>query len=196
MDYLYADPYNILIFLDNHDTERFPERIGFDIRKYKMGITHLLTTRGIPQLYYGTEIMMGGRKSKGDGDIRRDFPGGWPGDARNAFVSEGRTGPENEAFNCLRSLLHYRKANPVLQTGKMIQFIPQDNVYVYFRFNDQKKIMVILNNAEVEKTPDMKRFDECLQGARQGKEILSGKTLELENLVVEGKTALVLEISL
>jgi len=161
MDYLYADPYNILVFLDNHDMERFSERIGFDLDKYKLAVTHLLTTRGIPQLYYGTEILMGGQKSQGDGDIRRDFPGGWTGDTRNAFTLAGRTTVENEAFNYLKSLLHYRKTNPVLQSGKMVQFIPRDNVYVYFRMNTSKTVMVVLNNSDVQRSLDMEIFEEC-----------------------------------
>jgi neopullulanase len=194
MDYLYADPYKILVFLDNHDTERFAERIGFDMQKYKLGVTHLLTTRGIPQLYYGTEIMMGGQKSKGDGDIRRDFPGGWPGDTRNAFSAEGRTKQENEAFNYLQSLLNYRKANPVLHSGKMIQFIPRDNVYVCFRMNDEKTVMVILNISDKKQALDVKRFEECLKGKRKGKDVVTGNSVDLDNMMVEGKSATVLEI--
>ncbi len=195
MDYLYADPYNILIFLDNHDTERFSERIGFDMNKYKLAAAHLLTTRGIPQLYYGTEIMMGGQKSMGDGDIRRDFPGGWPNDARNAFTVEGRTAQENEAFQYLRSLLHYRKINPVLHSGKMVQFIPRDNLYVYFRMNQEKTVMVILNNSDVPRSPDIQRFEECLKGIRSGREIVSGETMDLNNLQIDGKKALILELA-
>jgi len=194
MDYLYADPYNILVFLDNHDTERFSERIGFDFNKYKLAVAHLLTTRGIPQLYYGIEIMMGGQKSQGDGDIRRDFPGGWPGDTRNAFTAEGRTSQENEAFNYLRSLLNYRKANPVLHSGKMIQFIPRDNVYVYFRMNEKKTVMVVLNNSDVQRSLDIKRFEECLKGARSGKDVLTGVTIDLNNLQISKKEALILEL--
>jgi glycosidase len=194
LDYLYADPNNLLIFLDNHDTERFSERIGFDMHPYTMAITHLLTTRGIPQLYYGTEILMGGQKSQGDGDIRRDFPGGWPDDTRNAFAVEGRIGKENEAFNYLQTLLQYRKTNPVLQSGEMIQFIPRDNVYVYFRKNSEKTVMVILNNSPEKRSLDMERFEECLLGARKGTDVVSGLEKSLDDMVMEGKTAMVLEI--
>ncbi len=196
MDYLYANPDNLLVFLDNHDTERFTERIGYDMQKFKLAAAHLLTTRGIPQIYYGTEILMGGQKSKGDGDIRRDFPGGWPGDARNAFTKEGRTSQENEAFNYIRTLLNYRKVNPVLHSGKMIQFIPRDNVYAYFRMNEEKTVMVILNNSGDQRTLDMARFEECLKGARTGKDVVTNKTVQLDGLKVEGKSALVLEVGL
>ncbi|MBN1790704.1 MAG: glycoside hydrolase family 13 protein [Bacteroidales bacterium] len=196
MDYLYANSDNLLVFLDNHDTERFTERIGYDMQKFKLAAAHLLTTRGIPQIYYGTEILMGGQKSKGDGDIRRDFPGGWPGDARNAFTQEGRTSQENEAFHYIRTLLNYRKASPVLHSGKMIQFIPRDNVYVYFRMKAEKTVMVILNNSGDQRTLDMTRFEECLKGARTGKDIVTNKTVQLEGLKVEGKSAMVLEVEL
>ncbi len=196
LDYLYANENNILVFLDNHDTQRFSEQIGFDLKKYKLAVTHLLTTRGIPQIYSGTEIMMGGKKSYGDGDIRRDFPGGWPGDSRNAFIASGRTASENEAFDYIRALLTYRKENTVLQTGKMIQFIPRDNVYVYFRINKEKTVMVLINNADVKRTLDMSRFTECLKGALRGKDVITGKEVSLSGLELEGKTALALELEL
>jgi glycosidase len=194
LDYLYANPYNLMIFADNHDSQRFTEQIGNDLKKFKMGIAHLLTSRGIPQIYYGTEIMMGGQKSKGDGDICRDFPGGWPGDSRNAFTSEGRTAAENEAFSYMNKLLLYRKANPALQTGKMIQFIPGDNIYVYFRMDDKKTVMVMMNNSTEKVTPGMGRFEECLSGRRIGKDIITGKEIDLTNLSVEPKSVVIAEI--
>jgi glycosidase len=195
MDYLYADPYNNLIFLDNHDTQRYSEQIGFDMKKFQMAIAHLLTTRGIPQIYTGTEILMGGQKSKGDGDIRRDFPGGWPGDSRNAFTEAGRTVRENEAFNYIQTLLKYRKANEVLHTGKMVQFIPRDNVYIYFRMNDQKTVMVLMNNSTDQRKPDMLRFEECLKGKRNGKDVITGVNMDLNALTLPGKSVFVLEIA-
>lgn len=194
MDYLYTNTDNILVFLDNHDTQRFSEQISFDIKKYKLAVAHLLTTRGIPQIYAGTEIMMGGKKSKGDGDIRKDFPGGWLEDTRNAFSAQERTIEENEAFDYLKTLLTYRKANPVIHTGKLIHFIPRDNVYVYFRQNTEKTIMVMMNLSDEQKIPDMNSFDECLQGSRTGKDIVLGNNVNLEGLIIQGKTAFILEI--
>ncbi len=194
MDYLYANPFSILVFLDNHDTPRFCEQTGYDVNKYKMAVAHLLTTRGIPQIYYGTEILMGGKKQVGDGDIRRDFPGGWPGDARNAFAADGRTAIENEAFNYMRTLLNYRKNNEVLHHGKMIHFIPRDNVYVYFRMNKEKTVMVMLNLSTEKRTPDMVRFDECIKGAASGKDIITGRIVDLSQIELEGQSALLVEI--
>lgn len=194
LDYLFADPDNMMIFLDNHDSQRFTEQVGYDLKKYKMGVAHLLTTRGIPQIYYGTEIMMGGQKSKGDGDIRRDFPGGWPGDSRNAFLSSGRTAEENEAFTFINKLLLYRKANPVLHRGKMIQFIPRDKIYVYFRMDDRKTVMVMMNNSMEKLAPEIGRFEECLSGRRFGKDIITGNSIDLTNFSIEPKSVMLLEI--
>ncbi|HLO57770.1 MAG TPA: glycoside hydrolase family 13 protein [Bacteroidales bacterium] len=194
LDYVYANPKNILVFLDNHDTQRFSQQIGFDINKYKLSVAHLLTTRGIPQIYYGTEILMGGEKSKGDGDIRHDFPGGWPGDERNAFTEKGRTPQESEAFNFTRALLNYRKLNPVLSEGKMIHFLPRDNVYVYFRMYAGKTVMVALNFSNSEKKTEVSRFDECLKGSRKAKEIFTGKPVDLNQLSIPANEPLILEI--
>ncbi len=196
MDYLYANPDNILVFVDNHDTPRFSEQMGYDMNKYKIAMAHLLTTRGIPQIYYGTEILMGGKKQVGDGDIRRDFPGGWPGDARNAFTAAGRTDKENEAFNYLHTLLSYRKNNPVLHTGKMVHFIPRDNVYVYFRMNENKTVMVLLNLSTEKRNPDMTRFSAYMKDAQTGKDIITGKTIEINSLSLNGQSAAIIELAL
>ena len=182
--------------MDNHDTPRFSEQMGYDMNKYKIAVAHLLTTRGIPQIYYGTEILMGGKKQVGDGDIRRDFPGGWPGDTRNAFAASGRTDKENEAFNYLRTLLNYRKNNPVLHNGKMIHFIPRDNVYVYFRMNETKTVMVLLNLSTEKRNPDMARFAACMKGAETGKDIITGKTIELGSLMLKGQSSAIIELAL
>jgi len=194
MDYLYADPLNILIFLDNHDTQRFSEQIKFDPEKFRLSVAHLLTTRGIPQIYTGTEIMMGGKKRSGDGDIRRDFPGGWPEDVRNAFEESGRTDGENEAFNFMKTLLNYRKNNPVLHDGRMVQFIPRDDIYVYFRMDDVKKVMVALNHSDSKKSLDVSRFNECLNGASTGRNIITGEDIQLIGLTLDAEEALILEI--
>jgi glycosidase len=138
--------------------------------------------------------MMGGEKSKGDGDIRHDFPGGWPGDERNAFIEKGRTLQENEAFNFTRTLLNYRKSNSVLSEGKMIHFLPRDNVYVYFRMYAGKTIMVALNFSDNEKKTEVSRFDECLKGSRKAKDILTGKPVNIDNLIIPANAPLILEI--
>lgn len=196
MDYVYPNPYNLMIFADNHDMTRFSNIIGNNIKKYKMAMSFLLTMRGFPQIYYGTEIMMSGDKGKGDGDLRQDFPGGWPDDPRNAFTNQGRTEIENEAFNFTKNLLNWRKQNPVIHTGKLVHFIPQDNCYVYFRYNNQKKVMVILNNHDSEpRKIDTSRFAEIMGNSTSGYEVISGKNINnLTSVEIAPKSAMVIEL--
>ncbi|HEX3006607.1 MAG TPA: glycoside hydrolase family 13 protein [Bacteroidales bacterium] len=196
MDYVYPNPYSLMIFGDNHDMTRFANIIGNDIKKYKMAMAFLFTTRGFPQIYYGTEIMMTGDKGKGDGDLRKDFPGGWPGDTRDAFTSQGRTKVENDAFDFTRKLLNWRKQNPVIHSGKLVHFIPQDDCYVYFRYNHQKTVMVVLNNNNTEaRTLDNARFAEMLKGFTKGHEVISGNNIDnLSSIEVAPKSAMIIEL--
>ena len=196
-DYVYAYPYNLLIFADNHDTERIWEVLDGNVADFKLVFSILMTTRGIPQMYYGTEIMMRGEKRKGDGDIRRDFPGGWQGDGMNAFTAAGRTKEQNEVFDFVKKLLNWRKVNPVIHTGAMKHFIPENGVYVYFRYNEDKKVMVVLNNSDGEsKTLDTKRFAEILGDCDAGVDVISGERFTglRKSLTVPAKSALILEL--
>ncbi len=196
-DYVYSYPYNLLIFADNHDTERIWEVLNGDVKAFKLVFTLLTTARGIPQIYYGTEIGMRGEKQKGDGDIRRDFPGGWPGDEMDAFTAAGRTPEQNEVFDFVKRLLNWRKNNPVIHTGGLKHFIPENDVYVYFRYNDDKKVMVVLNNADDEsRILDMKRFAEVLGESDAGVDVVSGRRFTglQKSLVVPAKSALILEL--
>jgi neopullulanase len=196
LDYLYANPRNILIFTENHDLQRFNSTIGGDMRKFKLAYTVLLTVRGIPQLYYGSEIMMAGEKQKGDGDIRRDFPGGWPNDRHNAFTPSGRTSVENEAHDFMKKLLTWRKASPVIASGKMMQFIPRNDCYVYFRYNDEKTIMVVINDNETEsRTIDTKRFAEIMHDYHSGYDVISEKQItDLSSVDIAPKTSMIIEL--
>jgi len=195
-DYVYANPYNLMVMLDNHDITRYSESVKNDVDNYKLALSFLLTTRGIPQIYYGTEIMMEGSKSQGDGDIRRDFPGGWKNDAKNAFVREGRSPKENEVFDHISTLLNWRRNNPVIHFGKMMHFVPEDNMYVYFRYDEQKKVMVIINNNKESKKIKTARFKEMIEGYSQGHDILTGKMVVLQpEIDIEGKKALILELT-
>lgn len=196
-DYLYPHPDNLFTFIENHDTDRMMSVLKGDIRKYKMLMSFLLTTRGTPQLYYGGEILMEGLKSDGDGVMRKDFPGGWKGDHRNAFTKEGRTQRENDAFDFLKKLLNYRKVNSVLQTGKLMHFVPQDNTYVYFRFNKEKTIMVILNNDEQNsKTLDCSRFAEAMDGFSSARNVMTGEKLDdISTISIPAKSAMILELN-
>ncbi|NJW51317.1 glycoside hydrolase family 13 protein [Salinimicrobium oceani] len=195
-DFLYADTDNLLVFAGNHDTNRINEQYQGDLKKYKLALTLVLTTRGTPQLYYGDEIgMRGDKPAKGDADIRRDFPGGWSNDSQSAFTAEGRTPEQNEFHAFTKKLLNYRQENEVLQTGKLLQYIPENNVYVYFRYNPEARVMVVINNNPEPQTLDLQRFAEGLNGATSGRDILSGEELQLENsLEIAGKTSLVVEL--
>ncbi len=194
-DYFYEDPMRNVIFLDNHDMTRFFSVVGEDLNRWKCGIAWLLTTRGIPQIYYGTEILSTGFEAPSHGNIRKDFPGGWPTDTVNKFTPEGRTPQENEAFHFLRTLLHYRYRTPALYAGRLMHFVPEQGVYVYFRYNADKTIMTVINTANEMRTLPLERFAERLQGFRQAQDALTGRMLPLgENLTVGPYTPLVLEL--
>ncbi len=193
-DFVYPNPAGNVIFLDNHDLTRFFLLVERDIRKFKMGLTFLLTTRGIPQLYYGTELLM-----DGDGghhpNVRLDFPGGWPDDSVNAFTPEGRTASQNEAFDFIRTLLQWRKKSDVIHNGKLKHYIPENNVYVYFRYNEKKAVMVALNGNDEEVKLDSKRFNENIKNARNAKDVLNNKIIkEIDTLVLPPMSATVLEL--
>ena len=213
-DYLYANPQNLLVFLENHDTQRFNELYP-DIADYKLALTLLATTRGIPQLYYGTEIGMKGNKDLGDADIRRDFPGGWAADQHTAFCSNddakchayqtGRTPEEEAYFQFSKALLNWRKGQKVIHEGKLLQFVPQNNVYVYFRYlepvkeegQDAEVVMVILNNSNKDQSLEWARFAEGFKGYTQGKDVLNNQTFDFEqkNTTIPAKTAYIIKLT-
>ncbi|OGX85673.1 alpha-amylase [Hymenobacter glacialis] len=193
-DWMYQDPMRNVLFLDNHDLSRYYSVIGEDFQKYKMGLAWLLTCRGIPQLYYGTEVLMK-NFSDPDGKVREDFPGGWPGDKKNLFVAAGRNAQEQEAFRYVSTLATYRRTHPVLHSGKLMQFIPDAGVYTYFRYSDAGTVMVMMNSGKDEKAVDLTRFAERLNGFTSGVEVTSGAALaDLRKLKIPGRTAWVVEL--
>ncbi|NGP87035.1 glycoside hydrolase family 13 protein [Fodinibius halophilus] len=194
-DYAYPAPNNLVIFPDNHDMDRFYRQVNNDFDLYKMGLTYVMTMRGIPQFYYGTELLMSNEKSHDHGEIREDFPGGWASDRSNAFTGEGLTDKQKEAKTFVKKLLNWRKDNPVIHNGQLMQYTPNhDGLYIYFRYNEQKTVMVIFNKNEKEMKIDTKRFYERLDGYRQGKDVITGNTYSLDNLVVPKRSAFVLEL--
>jgi len=194
-DYLYADINNLLIFAENHDTQRYNYLLNGDLAKFKMAMSFLMTTRGIPQIYYGTEIGMTGNKDKGDGDIRHDFPGGWPGDSINAFTVSGRTQAQNERFNFLSKLLNWRRTKTVIHTGLLMQYVPENDIYVYFRYNEKEKIMVIINNNETGQTLKTNRYAESLTDKTSGRDVMTGEVYDLTTpVVIPKQTTLILEL--
>jgi glycosidase len=194
-DFLYPNPDNILVFAENHDTNRINEIYKNDFKKYQMTMALIATVRGIPQLYYGSEIGMSGDKDKGDADIRQDFPGGWGSDENNAFIKEGRTQGQNEYFDFTSKLFNWRKTNEAVHFGKMTHYIPENNVYVYFRYTDKKTVMVVINNSKTTQTFKTARFQENVQASKMGKDVLTGNSYDLSSKIsLEGKTALILEL--
>ncbi|MEC5395815.1 glycoside hydrolase family 13 protein [Bergeyella sp. RCAD1439] len=197
-DFLYPDIGNVMVFFENHDTERWNEIFDGDVRYYKLAMALISTVRGYPQLYYGSEVGLRGSKARGgDADIRRDFPGGWPGDAQNAFEAEGRTAEQTLFYDYTAALLNWRKGKNVIHTGKTKHYVPQGNVYVYFRYDDQEKVMVVLNTNDTETVLDLKRFEESLGGVTQGFDPIEKKFYEVSSqgrLVLPAKSPLILEL--
>ncbi len=182
-DFVYDNPYNTLIFLDNHDLNRYFNTIGNDLDALKMALTFLFTTRGIPQLYYGTELLMDGQEHLGHGDIRKDFPGGWKEDSLNAFTASGRSEAQNEVFNHLQQLLHWRKTNRAVHYGRLLHFLPENGVYTYFRILDKEVVMVMINNSKEKRDIDINRFSEITSGFIQANDVMSGEAVLLKNNV-------------
>lgn len=193
-DFLYPDINNLLVFAENHDTPRINE-IYPDINDYQLIMTLLATIRGIPQIYYGTEIGMKGKKEVGDGDIRRDFPGGWADDKNNAFTESGRTQLQKSYFDFTKKVFNWRKGKEVIHTGKTMQFVPENNVYVFFRYNEDEKVMVVLNNTVEEQELQLSRFSEMIKDYTKGKEVITGRNIPLtDNLKISGKTSMIIEL--
>jgi len=193
-DLVYADPMNLLTFLDNHDTSRFvqTDEMTKNLKRYKQAMVFLLTTRGIPQIYYGTEILMTGDKGKGDGDLRKDFPGGWQGDTRNCFVENGRTEQENGAFEFTRQLLNWRKGNQVIGKGSLKHYSIQNGVYVYQREFNGKSVVVIMNGTDDSKELDLTPYQEILP-RENAFDVLTGKNVDLsKKLRLDGRENLIL----
>ena len=158
-------------------------------------MTLIATIRGIPQLYYGSEIGMNGDKGKGDADIRKDFPGGWDGDSNNAFTKQGRTPEQQKFFDFSSKLFTWRKSAAVIHSGKTIHYIPENNVYVYFRYNEQQTVMVVINNNPEKQTIKTSRFNENIQNFKSVKDVLTDKSFDLKDAIeIEGKSALILEL--
>ena len=193
-DFLYPNPASLLAFLENHDTDRFLGD-GNNLAMLKQASTLLLTTRRIPQIYYGTEVMMNGTKAKGDGYVRKDFPGGWVDDKVSAFTPDERNDLQNESYNFFKKLLNWRKGNEVIAKGSMVQFMVQHGVYAYARQHNGKTVFVLLNGTDSETTLPLKYYKEVLQETKQAQDVLTGKTVVLNNeLKMQPRESLVLEL--
>ncbi|UEG52274.1 glycoside hydrolase family 13 protein [Mucilaginibacter daejeonensis] len=196
-DFMFADVNNVLTFLDNHDLDRFVRANDPDLRRYKQALAFLLTTRGIPQLYYGTEILMDGKKEKSDGYVRTDYPGGWKGDKKDLFTAAGRSAKQNEAYSYLQKLLQWRKANPAIAHAKLMHYLPDNSgVYVYARTAPGKTVVVFLNGTMNDQTIDTGRFKEAIRNATQGRDVITGQQVSLtKQLTIPAKGQYILELT-
>ncbi len=192
-DLVYKNPMQNVIFLDNHDMTRFLSYVKGDVEKLKMGLQWLFTCRGIPQLYYGTEILMKG-ESNPDGWVRLDFAGGWNGDRKNAFTGVGLTDEETEVQNLVKKLGNFRKQSTALKTGKLMQFVPKDGLYVYFRYDDKQTVMCIMNTGEKDWVLQLSDYPERTAGYSSAVDIVDGSKYERGRIPVQPKRMLVLEL--
>lgn len=194
LDYLYENPQNVLTFLDNHDTDRFlltePKNLG----AWKQGIVFLLTTRGIPQIYYGTELLMHGDKKKTDGDVRKDVPGGFPGDKTNVFTKEGRSEMQNEAIAFMSKVANWRKDNEVISKGSLKHFMPENGMYVYERKLGDRRAVIIMNGTDKELNIDMSIYSETLPLGITLTDVITSKPLTIEkNMSFAPRAVFILE---
>ena len=195
-DYLYENPSSVMAFIENHDTDRFLEN-GKDTLALKQALALLLTIKRIPQLYYGTEVLMNGTKEVTDGNVRCDFPGGFAGDKHNAFTAEGRTKAENAMFNWLSKLLKWRRNNMVITKGKQIQFIPYKGVYVIARQWNNQTILTILNGTSQAVTLPLDRYAEVIGNHQEAKDVISGRKVKLgSELQLKARDTKVIELSM
>ena len=193
-DYLYPNPSSVMAFIENHDTDRFLGN-GSDTLALKQALALLLTMNRIPQLYYGTEVLMKGTKEKTDGNVRKDFPGGFSGDKQNAFTAEGRTKEQNAMFAWLSRLLHWRKGNDVITQGRQTHFIPFNGIYVLARTLDKRRVLTIMNGTSKSATMPVARYAEVIGDAHEARDVLTGRTINLQNdIKLAPRATLVLEL--
>ena len=194
-DHLYADPFNLVIFPDNHDMDRFYTQVNNDADLLKMGLVYFATMRGIPQFYYGTEIGMK-NDLPGHGQIRSDFPGGWTGDAVDGFSGRGLSSIEKDIKEFTRKLLNWRKSKPVIHLGNLIQFAPENGVYTFFRYNDEETIMVLFNKNDEMVEHKLSKYEEMLGDFTHAANIMGETTVRLDGkLNLSGKKAYIFSLS-
>lgn len=194
-DFLYPAPNDLTIFPDNHDMSRFYVQVNEDVDLHKMGVAFFLTTRGIPQIYYGTENLMR-HDGNEHGDIRADYPGGWEGDKVNAFTGEGMSEEAKGMQKYISTIQNWRKNAKAIHDGKLMHFVPEDATYTYFRYTADEAVMVILNKNEEAKTIKTDRFEEVISGYNSGKEVISGTSIsDISEVVVPAKSAVIVELS-
>jgi glycosidase len=200
LDYLYPEPGNLVLFADNHDMSRIYSVAGEDFDKYKMAMVFMMTAPRIPQFYVGDELLFTSpTKNRDDASYRIPFPGGWAGDKVNAFTGAGLKDKPRAAQAFVRKLTNWRKGQPVIHSGRMMHYGPQNNTYVYFRYSgngsEGKKVLVAFNNNAKEMALDVDRFREMLTGVKRGVDVLTGKMFDLTStLTLAPRASVILEL--
>lgn len=193
-DFSYADPSNLVVFPDNHDMSRFYTQVNEDMDMFKLGLAYYTTIRGIPQFYYGTEVLMSNPGTTEHGIIRSDFPGGWADDDKNAFTGAGMNDQQKATQAYFKTLLNWRKTSEAVHYGGLKHYNPKQDIYVLFRFTENDKVMTILSKNDKDVALDLSRFSELINGDETGKEIISGQSIDLSNgLTVPAKTPLIID---
>ncbi|MDC1106704.1 glycoside hydrolase family 13 protein [Prolixibacteraceae bacterium] len=194
-DFVYPDASNLVIFPDNHDMARIYDQLDRDNDLFKMVMAYTLTMRGIPQIFYGTEVLAKSDHGGDHGYLRMDFPGGWKGDKVNAFTGQGLSEDQIETQDYMRKLLNWRKNTPVIHHGELMHYAPVDGVYAYFRYDTKDKVMVVFNKNKEEIKLDTERFHEMLEGVSSFKNVVTGKSESLgDEILLPARSVIILEI--
>lgn len=194
-DFIYADPTHMVVFPENHDTSRIYSALDGNLHLYKNALVLSATTRGIPQFFYGSEVLATSPKERDDGAVRSDMPGGWAGDKINAFTGKGLNAQQKDAQDFVKTLLNWRKTSDAIKTGKLMHYVPEKSTYVYFRYTDSKTVMVVLNKNAQDSQLDLARYQAMIKGKTSGKNILTGEILDLsKGLSLKAMTPVVIEL--
>lgn len=194
-DFVYADPSNLVIFPENHDTSRLYSYLNEDVDLFKTAMVYMATMRGIPQFYYGSEVLMTSPRERDDGAVRADMPGGWQGDTKNAFTGKGLTAQERDMQEYVKTLLNWRKKSAVIHHGKLQHFSPGDGFYAYVRYSDNQAVLVVLNKNTQEKVLDLQPYQTFVAGKKSARNVLTGKKIALDKpIVMPAKTSLIIEL--
>jgi glycosidase len=194
-DFIYPDPFNLVIFPENHDTSRIYSYLNEDVDLFKMAMVYMATMRGIPQFYYGSEVLLTSPRVRDDGLTRADMPGGWSSDSKNAFTGKGLSVKERDTQDYIKKLLNWRKTSDLIHRGKLQHFAPVDGIYVYFRYLDERAVMVVLNKNKQEKTLGLQRFESLLTGKVKAVDALTARKLDITKpLSLPAKSALIIDL--
>ena len=194
-DFVYADPFNLVVFPDNHDTARIYSVLNDDLSLFKTAMIYTATVRGIPQFFYGSEVLLASPKERDDGVVRTDMPGGWAGDAKNAFTGKGLTASEKDAQQFMKTLLNWRKKSAVIQHGKLRHYVPGDGVYALVRYLDDKAVLVLLNKNKQDVTHSLHNYSEFIKG-KKARNVLENKNLTLgDSLLLPAMHSLIIELN-